>query len=128
MPVRYSYNSDLHTVEIVCHGTLNIGEIRQYFLDLAQDEGIPGGTVEMVDLNQVDDFSLSSTEVSDMPHAYRQANAARGIRATLLIGAGESSYGMGRMIQAYFHSYFPDHVFEIFRTREKAEERLKTLE
>lgn len=127
MPVRYDYNAGLQTIEIVCEGRLEIGEIRQYFIDVAEDASIPEGAVEIVDLNGVDDFSLTSTDASDMPARYRRANRVKRIRGTLLVGASDGNFGMGRMIQAYFNHLMPDHVFEVVRTRREAERRLQTL-
>ncbi len=127
MPVRYDYDQGLQTIEIVCEGRLEIGEIRQYFIDVAEDSSIPGGAVEIVDLNGVTDFSLTSTDASDMPARYRRANRVKRIRATLLVGSTDANFGMGRMIQAYFHHVMPEHVFEVVRTRGEAEQRLTTL-
>lgn len=123
MPVAYRYDAETNLVDIDCFGRLTIVEIRRYFEDLEADESMGTGVVEIVDLTRVEDFSLDSSQARLMPDAYRAANEKHDIRATLLVCPSEVLYGMGRMIQAYFHVHLSGHVFELFRSREAALER-----
>ena len=127
MPVSYSYNSNLHAIEVVCTGKLTLEEITQYFVDLERDASMPSHAIEVVDLDGLEEFDLSSKAASRMPEAYERVNVEKAIAATILIGTKDVNYGIGRMIQTYFDSFMPQHTFEIVRSKEEAHALLARL-
>ena len=127
MPVRYTFEAATRTVETTCSGILTMGEIVRYFEELAADDAVASGVIEVVDLTGVDDFVLSSSEASRIPEAYKRVQAAKSIEATFLLGTTDANFGVGRMIQSYFHSRFPDHPFQVVRSRAEVDARLREM-
>ncbi|MEQ9400209.1 MAG: hypothetical protein RJQ04_13690 [Longimicrobiales bacterium] len=127
MPARYTFDPVTRTVEITCSGILTLGEIVQYFEDLAADDAVTAGVIEVVDLTGVDDFAVSSSEASGIPGAFNQVQAEKSIEATFLLGSSDANFGVGRMIQSYFHSRLPDHPIEVVRSRAEVDARLREM-
>ena len=127
MPIDYRYDGTSGLIEIRCFGELTIAEISRYFVDLAADERVPRGAIEMVDLEAVEDFSVSSAEASTMPDNYELAQREKAIVATILIAPNDANFGMARMIQAYFETNMPDHVFTVVRSRPDAETAARSI-
>lgn len=127
MPVAYRYQSDDHTIRVTCSEELNIQEVMQYFQDIENDDSLPTGTVELVDLTKVSNISFSHTDAASMPNAYSPAHLKRQIVGTIIFGASPINLGFSQLIEAYFKRSMPNHFFKSVKTAADAENILHNI-
>lgn len=120
MPVEYRYNSEERIIEIRCFGSLVIREIMQYFADVAGDDAIELGAVELVDLSDVRLLDVDFKEAASMPGGYAPAWAEKRILGTLVFGANSLNEGLVQLIKAHFNQAMPSHFFAVLGSREAA--------
>jgi hypothetical protein len=127
MPVEYRYNAQERIVEIRCFGTLVIHEIERYFADLAEDESVALGAVELVDLSDVALFDVDFNEAAAMPEEYALAWGRKRILGTLLFGTNDLNEGLAHLIKAHFNRTLPSHFFAVVASREAARDEARRL-
>lgn len=127
MPVHYKYSPHEHHIYVECLGELTIEEITAYFDLLAQDDSIPKGTAELVDLSRITYFNINHRDAGSMPANYTEARFNKEICATIVFGYSPINKGLVRLIEAYFRKHMPEHVFRTVDSYHEALEILKML-
>lgn len=120
MPFSYYYDANLRTVRISTFGRLTIEEILNYFREVSEDESVPEGAVEIVDVSAVEHFDVDHKEVTTMPSEYESARAQKAFLATLIYGSNKVNSGLVQLIRYNFKKSMPEHDFRVVATEKEA--------
>jgi len=125
MPIEYDYDQDLNIVYSHPFGNVSTAEIVAYFKDIAGDDRISDGFLEVVRLEKVEDFTFSSDQAANIAVAFNEIREKRGVSSTVFIGTSDMQYGVGRMFQAFMDYHCPGHDVHVVHSEEEAREVVK---
>ena len=120
--VKFKYDPKLNIVHVYPSGELSIADIGNHFKEIAIDNTVQNGLIEIVYLEKVTNFLFSSNEASMIPGLYKEFIEKKSIRASILFGKNDLHYGIARMVQNLFEANnFKEDVFVV----RNADEALK---
>lgn len=125
MPIEYDYDQDLNIVHSHPFGNISTNDIVTYFNDIAGDDRISNGFIEIVHFEKVEDFTFSSDQVANIAMAFNEIREKKEVSSTVFIGTSDMHYGIGRMFQAFIDFHCPGHVVHVVRNEEEARKVIK---
>lgn len=127
MPIPHHYDTEQNLITATPRGTVTARDFSAYVKAILADESIRAGFVEIIDLEQTEDVVASFRELFEFRELWERY-LAKGCRATLIHAPTPLSYGVFRMFRsAISPDVYSRGSFEILRTREELEARLKEL-
>ena len=125
MPIEYEYDQKLNLLHVHPFGNISNMDIAIYFKDIAVDDRISNGFIELVHFMRVEKFIFSSDEVGNFAMAFNEVREKKGVSSTVFIGTSDMHYGIGRMFQAFIDFYCPGHDVHVVRDEEEALKAIK---
>lgn len=97
MPISYEYEKETNVVNIKVTGVLTSGEIVNYFEQLLESNVVREGFIEVVDLNDVEDFVLRYSDLAQIQVLTSEINKI-GQKCSLMCAYNELSKGVSSMM------------------------------
>lgn len=127
MPIDYDYDQNLNIVYSRPFGNISTAEIVAYFKDVAGDDRVSKGFLEVVRFEKVEKFTFSSDQAPNIAMAFNEIREKKGVRSTVFIGTSDMQYGIGRMFQAFMDFHCPGHDVRVVRDEKEARETIKGI-
>lgn len=125
MPIEYDYDQKLNTVYTYPSGNVSTMDIVTYFKNIAGDDRISNGFIEVVYFGRVKDFIFSSDQAANIAMAFNEVREKKGVNSSVFIGTAEMHYGIGRMFQAFLDFHCPGHDVHVVRNEEEARKAIE---
>lgn len=127
MPVAYEYDSNRNIIHARPFGDLSINDIVRYFMEVAEDNSVRPGIIEVVHLRDVENFLFTSKNALDIPRRHDEFMVRKNITCTIFVGRDDIHYGVARMFQNLFS--LDDRYYTVFvvRTEEDANRLIKEI-
>ena len=98
--LTYEFNQKDGVMEVYPVGILDFHSIKTYFETVIQDDNIPGGILERVHFEKLEDIAVSFKESLVLSETYRKIVEDKIFIETRFLVKDELSYGMARMFQS----------------------------
>jgi hypothetical protein len=119
MPIEYDYDQNLTIVYSHPSGNISTAEIVTYFNDVAGDDLISNGFLEVVHFEKSENFTFSSDQAANIAMAFNEIREKKGVNSTVFMATSEMQYGIGRVFQAFIKFYCPGHGVLVVRSEEE---------
>jgi len=128
LPVNYSYREDKNLLSTTASGDLTVIEVLQYLESIIGNSKIGRGFVEVVNLEQIDDITLTYRSLNRFPELWTKY-VEKGCAGTIIIAQSDLAFGMMRMVQTVASaSNNPQEIsFDVCRSSEEADTVLASI-
>ena len=124
MPVKFNYDPDRQLINVHPAGVLSISDIAEYMEAVLNDRAIGNGFVELVHLEQVDNFRFDYIKAMELTGLYEKMSKEKQIKGTVLLAPKDYQYGIARMCSLILE----DHLeVRVVRSQKEAEKEINAL-
>jgi len=118
MPIRHRYDPGMRTLFVTAEGEIGDDEFLAWGQQVAADEAIPAGRLELIDLRRLELPDVSSETLRRVADAFRQRDRTQFETKIAVVASSDLAFGLSRMYQAY-RSDAPI-ALEVFRDMDAA--------
>jgi len=124
MPIKYKYDRNTNIVYSHPSGLISISDISQYFNKLLEDQNVGNDFIEIVNLDEVNDFQFSYDEALHLPHLITELKINKNYKNVIFIAKNNFHFGMARMMSTTIEK---DFAVSIVRSQEDAEKEINLI-
>ena len=119
MPISYKIDREQDLIYTKVSGQLTIKMTIEYFKCIQEDENIRNDAIEIVDFDNVDDFTISYSDMRIITQSFQTAKSKKHILGTIFMSKSDVAYGIARMLQTLHEIANKQHIVVVVRSDEE---------
>ena len=110
MPITYHYDPETKIMHTRCAGVISVEATEEYVNALWSDDKIPYGIVDVISMDEVEDFAESKDDVWKYREMFARVADKRKYIASVLVATTPLHIGFARMFQSIIQEEGADWI------------------